>query len=89
MSPKSWARRCPTQSFSRPTPMSFWSGCSPPSRAAKDAVRILTSDGEFHSARRQFARWEESGEAVIDRIDAEPFETFSERFLERGPERRA
>ena len=45
-------------------------------------VRILTSDGEFHSARRQFARWEESGETVIDRIDAEPSETFSERFLE-------
>ena len=25
------------------------------------AVRVLTSDGEFHSARRQFARWDESG----------------------------
>ena len=24
-------------------------------------IRVLTSDGEFHSARRQFARWEEAG----------------------------
>jgi len=47
-------------------------------------VRVLTSDGEFHSARRQFARWEESGAALVDRIPAEPFESFSDRFLERA-----
>jgi selenocysteine lyase/cysteine desulfurase len=46
------------------------------------AVRILTSDGEFHSARRQFARWEEDGAAVVARVPVEPFESFSERFLE-------
>jgi selenocysteine lyase/cysteine desulfurase len=45
-------------------------------------IRILTSEGEFHSARRQFARWEESGEAMIDRIASEPFESFSDRFLQ-------
>ena len=45
-------------------------------------VRILTSDGEFHSARRQFARWEECGEVTVERIAVEPFETFSDRFLE-------
>ncbi len=45
-------------------------------------VRVLTSDGEFHSARRQFARWEESGEAEVERVAAEPFDGFSERFLE-------
>jgi selenocysteine lyase/cysteine desulfurase len=45
-------------------------------------VRVLTSNGEFHSARRQFARWEEAGEANVDRIPAEPFDTFAERFLE-------
>jgi selenocysteine lyase/cysteine desulfurase len=45
-------------------------------------VRILTSDGEFHSARRQFARWEEEVQAVVTRIAAEPFDTFSERLLE-------
>jgi len=44
-------------------------------------ARILTSDGEFHSARRQFARWEESGEVTVERVAAEPFETFPERFL--------
>jgi selenocysteine lyase/cysteine desulfurase len=45
-------------------------------------VRILTSDGEFHSARRQFARWEESGAAVVTRVAAEPFDTLSDRFLQ-------
>ena len=48
----------------------------------KPLVRVLTSDGEFHSARRQFARWEEAGTAEIDRIPVEPLDTFSERFLE-------
>ncbi|HEX6785037.1 MAG TPA: class V aminotransferase [Sphingomicrobium sp.] len=45
-------------------------------------IRVLTSDAEFHSARRQFARWEESGAAVFERVAVEPFETFSERFVE-------
>ena len=44
-------------------------------------LRILTSDGEFHSARRQFARWEEEGQAVVTRVAAEPFDSFSDRFL--------
>lgn len=44
-------------------------------------VRILTTDGEFHSARRQFARWEEARTVAIERIAAEPFETLSDRFL--------
>lgn len=45
------------------------------------AVRVLTSDGEFHSARRQLARWQESGDAVVERIPTEPFDSFSDRFL--------
>jgi selenocysteine lyase/cysteine desulfurase len=45
-------------------------------------IRVLTSDGEFHSARRQFARWEEASAATVERIPVEPFETFSDRFLE-------
>jgi selenocysteine lyase/cysteine desulfurase len=45
-------------------------------------IRVITSDGEFHSARRQLARWEESGSATVDRIAVEPFESFSDRFLE-------
>ncbi len=44
-------------------------------------LRILTTDGEFHSARRQFARWAEAGWIEVERIAAEPFDTFSERFL--------
>ena len=47
-------------------------------------IRVLTSDGEFHSARRQFARWEESGAAAVERVSAEPFDTFSDRFLDRA-----
>lgn len=45
-------------------------------------VRVLTSDGEFHSARRQLARWEEAGAAKIERIPVEPLDNFSERYLE-------
>ncbi len=37
-------------------------------RRDKDRLRILTTDGEFHSARRQLARWEESGEAIVTRL---------------------
>ena len=51
---------------------------------SKEPVRILTSDGEFHSARRQFARWEEAGAASVERVAAEPFDSFSDRFVERA-----
>jgi len=50
--------------------------------SSKWPIRVLTSDGEFHSARRQFARWEEAGAAMVERISVEPFDTFSSRFLE-------
>ena len=43
-------------------------------------VRMLTTDAEFHSLNRQSRRWEEAGLAIVDRIPAEPFETFAERF---------
>jgi selenocysteine lyase/cysteine desulfurase len=45
-------------------------------------LRVLTTDGEFHSARRQLARWEEEGWMEVERIATAPFETFSERFLD-------
>ena len=51
-------------------------------RADPRQLRVLTTDGEFHSARRQFARWEEDGWLVVERVRAEPFETFSDRFLD-------
>lgn len=44
-------------------------------------LRVLTSGGEFHSARRQFARWVESGAILLEEVDPEPFDSFSERFL--------
>lgn len=43
-------------------------------------VRILSTDSEFHSFNRQSRRWEEAGLAIVDRVPAEPFETFAERF---------
>jgi selenocysteine lyase/cysteine desulfurase len=47
-------------------------------------LRVLTSDAEFHSARRQLARWEEEGWLEVERVASEPFDGFSERFLERA-----
>ena len=42
-------------------------------------LRILTTDAEFHAARRQFLRWEEAGEAQVEVVAAEPFGTFPKR----------
>jgi selenocysteine lyase/cysteine desulfurase len=42
-------------------------------------VRILTTDSEFHSFTRQSRRWEEDGLAIVDRINAEPFDSLPER----------
>ncbi|MEE2692196.1 MAG: aminotransferase class V-fold PLP-dependent enzyme [Pseudomonadota bacterium] len=44
-------------------------------------VRILTTDEEFHSFRRQSARLVESGAATLDIVRVEPFADFAERFL--------
>jgi selenocysteine lyase/cysteine desulfurase len=44
-------------------------------------IEVLTTDGEFHSFRRQSARWEESGWVKLRVVPCEPFETFTERFL--------
>jgi selenocysteine lyase/cysteine desulfurase len=43
-------------------------------------VRILTTDAEFHSFARQAARLEEDGLATVERVPAEPFASFPERF---------
>jgi selenocysteine lyase/cysteine desulfurase len=50
-------------------------------RAQPGSLRVLTTDGEFHSARRQFARWSEAGWIAVDQVAAEPFDDFSDRFL--------
>jgi selenocysteine lyase/cysteine desulfurase len=44
-------------------------------------LRVLTTQGEFHSARRQFARWAEDGWFQVESIEPEPFDTFADRFL--------
>ncbi|MGH4023426.1 MAG: aminotransferase class V-fold PLP-dependent enzyme [Pseudonocardiaceae bacterium] len=44
-------------------------------------TRILTTDSEFHSFARQARRLEEAGFAVVERVPAEPFATFTERIL--------
>lgn len=43
-------------------------------------VRMLATDAEFHSFTRQSRRWEEEGLAIVDRVPAEPFATFADRF---------
>ncbi len=50
-------------------------------RSDPQRLRVLMSDGEFHSARRQFARWAEDEWLEIETVAAEPFDDFSERFL--------
>jgi len=45
-------------------------------------LRVLTTDGEFHSARRQLARWEEEGWIEVERVATESFDSFRERFLD-------
>ena len=47
-------------------------------------LRVLTTDGEFHSARRQLARLEEEGWIAGERVATEPFGDFAARFLERS-----
>ncbi len=47
----------------------------------------LTTDGEFHSFRRQSARWEEAGFIKRRVVPCEPFATFTERFLAAARER--
>ena len=44
-------------------------------------VRILATDGEFHSFRRQAERWEEVGAAVVTRVPLASFDTFADRFI--------
>jgi selenocysteine lyase/cysteine desulfurase len=50
-------------------------------REQTTVIRVVTSDGEFHSFRRQLARWEEAGAVEARRVPCEPFDTFTQRFL--------
>lgn len=44
-------------------------------------IRILTSDGEFHSFSRQIARLEEDGSVLVTRVPVEPFASFEDRLM--------
>ena len=56
--------------------------CLPQDRA----IRVLGTDGEFHSFERQLRRLEEAGRAEVTRVPTEPFETFTARFAESAAE---
>nr|WP_246359868.1 aminotransferase class V-fold PLP-dependent enzyme [Stakelama sediminis] len=45
-------------------------------------IRILTTDGEFHSFSRQVARWEEAGSVTVDRIAVG--EELADRLIEQA-----
>ena len=45
-------------------------------------VRVLTSNGEFHSFTRQMSRLEEDGRVLPTRVPTEPFPSFAQRFAE-------
>ena len=49
------------------------------SAIARRPVRILSTDGEFHSFRRQAQRWAETGEVELTLVDSEAAD-FAERF---------
>lgn len=53
--------------------------CLPPLFAG-GPLRVLTTDAEFHSFNRQLRRLEEAGIAAAERVPAEPFASFPERF---------
>jgi kynureninase len=44
-------------------------------------IRVLTTDGEFHSFRRQIRRFEEDSLAVVTRIAVEPIATLADRLV--------
>ncbi|MFN3748440.1 MAG: class V aminotransferase [Sphingorhabdus sp.] len=44
----------------------------------KRPVRVLATDGEFHSFRRQMARWVEAGEAILTSVSADKLATTAE-----------
>lgn len=55
--------------------------------ARRRPLDVLTTDGEFHSFRRQSARWEEDGAIVRRVVPCEPFETFTDRFVAAAREK--
>lgn len=53
-------------------------------RRTPGPLRVLTSSGEFHSARRQFARWAEGGDISLEVLPSDPVDTLAARLAERA-----
>jgi len=47
-------------------------------------VKILCSDSEFHSFKRQVQRLEEAGLAIVKTVNCQPFDNFEERFISKA-----
>ncbi len=45
-------------------------------------LSILTTDGEFHSCKRQLERYKEFASVSVEEVAVEPFDTFEQRFRE-------
>ena len=56
-------------------------------KGGRAPLDVLTTDGEFHSFRRQAARWAEDGRAALRLVPCEPFDTFTERYLAAAREK--
>lgn len=50
-------------------------------RPKDEGLRVLTTDGEFHSFARQLSRFEEDGRAKVVRVPTQPFDTLVPRFF--------
>jgi selenocysteine lyase/cysteine desulfurase len=61
--------------------------CAAAPKPAHGPLRVLTSDAEFHSACRQFTRWEEERRIAVERVTVEPFDSFSDRFVAAARDR--
>jgi selenocysteine lyase/cysteine desulfurase len=52
-------------------------------------IRVLSTDGEFHSFTRQMRRLEEAGQVRLHQVPVEPLAGFTERFAEAAARREA
>lgn len=80
--PRTIAFSANTHEFLSRVIVSKWAGGQ-----RSNPVEVLTTDGEFHSFRRQSARWEEAGFMSRRVVPCEPFATFTERYLAAARER--
>lgn len=52
------------------------------SAVGKKPIRVVATDEEFHSFRRQSARWVEAGEITLTVVPVDPFDSFEARFAQ-------